>query len=780
MDDLLTDFIAETRETLDAIAGELVAWEADPGDRTRLDSIFRFVHTVKGSCGFLDLPRLERLSHAAEDALAEVRDGARVPDAALVSAVLAIIDRIGELTDAIESGESLPDGTDSLLIAALAPHDNDVEASEGPAPAVITPARRTASRSIRLPVDLLDRMMAGVSDMVLARNELSRALRQTGTSSGCEVAFERLSQCVAEIRDAVTRTRMARVDGLFSALPRMVRDLAGQLGRAVQLEVDGGDVELDREMIEMVRDPLTHIVRNAIDHGIEPAEARLEAGKSASGRLRITARQSGNQILIDAIDDGRGIDADRLVQKALSAGLVTPEQVAGMNWQRKLGLMFLPGLSTAGAVTEISGRGVGMDVVRANVERIGGMIEVDSRLGHGTRLTMRLPLTLTIIPALIVASRDTHFAVPRSAIDEIVRVGRGDVAIRSMAGGLIAAIRGQTLPVLDLGTFLGLDTPADAEGWPVLVVLRAGAGERFALLVDAVLDHEELVVKPAAPAIMATGIYAGTTLPDNSRPILLFDVAGLANVASVAAATAQTTEEAAAPAEEEPRISALLFRDLDGVERAVRLGLVERIEDVAREQIAETAGRLHLAHQDTIVPVVASAKLPGEGRLRILQLGDGENRIAYAVAAVVEVVELPSRLASVAKAGPVAGIALLDGRQIELLDGHWLFANQAEQSVARPLTCLIPDDQDPWARQFLEPLLAAAGHRVLFGSIERTEPVDVVIWGEAAPAAPLADPARCVRLRTGPLAGEGDAGSVWRYDREALLDAVAVAARGGK
>jgi two-component system chemotaxis sensor kinase CheA len=322
MDDLLVDFIAETRETLEALTGEIVAWEAVPADRTRLDAIFRFVHTVKGSCGFLNLPRLEKLSHAAEDVLADCRADRRQPDEALVTAVLAIIDRIAELANALESGESVSDHDDAALIAALAPGDAKRHAETEAATTVVqAPVQRGVSRSIRLPVDLLDRMMAGVSDMVLARNDLSRRLREIGVDPAIEGAFERLSVCIAEMRDSITRTRMARIENLFSALPRMVRDLANELGKHVILEIDGGDVELDREMIEMIRDPLTHIVRNAIDHGIEPPADRVARGKPASGKLRVSARQAGNQIAIEVVDDGGGIDSARIVEKAIANGL---------------------------------------------------------------------------------------------------------------------------------------------------------------------------------------------------------------------------------------------------------------------------------------------------------------------------------------------------------------------------------------------------------------------------------------------------------------------------
>src|SRR3954447_19012930 len=277
MDDLIADFVAECREMLEALGGEIVAWEAQPDDRARLDSIFRFVHTVKGNCGFFEFPRLEALSHAAEDALADVRAGRRQPNGPMVTAVLAIIDRIGEMIAQIEAGDELLPGDDSGLIAAL-----EVGA-EGPSPmaaAADGPGRAaSAPRTIRLSVELLDRVMSTVSDMVLARNELARRLRGSPGDVPVDGAFERLSAIIADMRDAITRTRMQRIENLFVALPRMVRDLSAELGKQVLVDIEGGDVELDREMIEMIRDPLTHIVRNAVDHGIELPAERLKAGK---------------------------------------------------------------------------------------------------------------------------------------------------------------------------------------------------------------------------------------------------------------------------------------------------------------------------------------------------------------------------------------------------------------------------------------------------------------------------------------------------------------------
>src|SRR5437868_766884 len=594
MDDLIADFVAECREMLEALGGEIVAWEAEPDDRARLDSIFRFVHTVKGNCGFFEFPRLEALSHAAEDALADVRAGRRHPDGALVSAVLAIIDRISEMVAAIEAGEDMPVGDDNHLIDSLAP------GAEGAATPVITAAEAgtrasAAPRTIRLSVELLDRVMSTVSDMVLARNELARRLRESAKDVPVDGAFERLSSIIAEMRDAITRTRMQRIENLFVGLPRMVRDLSAELGKQVLVDIEGGDVELDREMIEMIRDPLTHIIRNAVDHGIEKPADRLKAGKREIGVLSVSARQSGNQILIDIHDDGRGIDGKKLVEKAIASGIVPKDEAAQLSPRDQLALIFEAGLSTANEVTAISGRGVGMDVVRSNIERIGGIVEVDSKLGEGTRMTLRVPLTLTIIPALTVSIGDQHFAIPRSAIEEIVRANGESVTLEHLGGAGVATIRGRRVPEVSLADILGLKSDVP-EAERRLVVLRASGGDVYALSVDRIHDHEELVVKPAAPAVMATGLYAGTTLADDGSPILLFDANGIAAVGGVRLEVQERTARIAeGPASAISKAApVLLFRGLDGSRRALRLAVVDRIEEVPASAVKESAGQLRV------------------------------------------------------------------------------------------------------------------------------------------------------------------------------------------
>ncbi|HEU4967955.1 chemotaxis protein CheA [Sphingomonas sp.] len=770
MDDLLAEFLAETRETLDALSGEIIAWEADPSDRGRLDAIFRFVHTVKGSCGFLDLPRFETLSHAAEDVLAELRAGTRTADAALVSAVLAIIDRIGELTEALEGGEELPSSDDGLLIAALSA-DSNVCPVTGAAPHVTQSANKAPARSIRVPLELLDRMMSGVSDMVLARNELARRLREVGAEQEVGGAFERLSTCLADMRDSITRTRMQRIEKLFSALPRMVRDTSAELGKAVDLDIDGSDVELDREMIELMRDPLTHMVRNSIDHGIESVEVRTKRGKPEAGRLSISARQSGNQIVIEIADDGNGIDEGKLVAKAIANGVITQELANALPPAARAALIFSPGVSTAEQVSAISGRGVGMDVVKSNIERIGGSIELDNRPGFGLRTVIRVPLTLTIIASLTVSAGGQSFAIPRSAIEEIVHVSSASIRIDTLGDATIATIRGRALPLLHLEHVLGTGHVGEVTG-RTIVVVSAGAGLSYALCVQAVHDHEELVIKPASPAVMGAGVYGGMSLPDSGVPMLMLDAVGIAARAGIepeeANPIAVLTQEAAVDTGSE-LTSTLLFHDLAGRRRGIRLGVVERLEDVPADRIADTAGRLRVTVEGRLLPLLGCEEgLPAGAMVKLLRLSDGASELAFAIDDVIDIVQLPPAMHRATSEGPIAGVALVQGEQVELIDVFWLFA-QAEAAPAReerPL-CLLADAEDRWSREILRPLLEAAGYRVGFAGEAGEASPDVVIAGSepvTAGAAPV------IRLRPD-MAGAND-GSVYRYDRMGLLAAI--------
>ena len=773
MDDLIADFVAECRDMLEALGGEIVAWEAQPDDRARLDSIFRFVHTVKGNCGFFDFPRLEALSHAAEDALADVRAGRRQADGGLVSAVLAIIDRISEMVAAIEAGEEFPAGDDSALIDALAP---GTDSPVAPLATAVAEGQKTAAapRTIRLSVELLDRVMSTVSDMVLARNELARRLRESPTDVPVDGAFERLSSIIAEMRDAITRTRMQRIENLFVALPRMVRDLSAELGKQVLVDIEGGDVELDREMIEMIRDPLTHIIRNAVDHGIETPAERLKTGKREIGILAVSARQSGNQILIDIQDDGRGIDGKKLVEKAVASGVVEKAAAAALSPREQLALIFEAGLSTAKEVTSISGRGVGMDVVRSNVERIGGIVEVDSTLGHGTRMTLRVPLTLTIIPALTVSIGSQHFAIPRSAIEEIVRANGESVTLEHLGGAGVATIRGRRVPEVSLADILGLPSDID-ESDRTLIVLRPAGGDVYALAVDRIHDHEELVVKPAAPAVMNTGLYAGTTLADDGSPILLFDPAGLAEVGGVKLEVqeraARIAEGPAATGSKATQV--LLFRGLDGGRRALGLAVVDRIEEVPATAVKEAAGQLRVQLGEAILPLAGARPDQLGDRVRLFRLNDGVHEVGYAFAEVVDFAAIEREVIHAERDGEVSGVSLVGGEPAEIVDAHWLFAHHVGSAAppSEPLVCRLPDG-DPWMQNMLRPIVEAAGYRVVGDDDDGEADLVIAAQGEKI------DGANTIYLRAEPEPKSKKDDSIYRYDRAGLLMALKTASAG--
>lgn len=691
MDDLLAEFVAETREMLESIEGEIVAWECDPSDRARLDTIFRFVHTVKGNCGFFDLGRLEKLSHAAESALSEVRAGNRQPDARLVNAVLDIIDRIREMADAIDAGEDFPAGGDEDLIAALEPDaGNDSEAAAlSKAKAVPgKPSTATVSRSIRLPVDLLDRVMSGVSDLVLARNDLSRRVREGNTDPAVGGAFERLSAILDDLRDGVTRMRMQRIEHLFSAFPRLVRDLSADLGKQVMIDVEGGEVELDREMIEMIRDPLTHILRNALDHGIEPPSERLAAGKREIGTLLISARQSGNRILVAISDDGRGIDTERLVNKAVAQGVASESECAAMSEAQKLALVFEPGLSTAREITSVSGRGVGMDIVRANIEQVGGTITISSEAGEGTRFLLSLPLTLSIVPALTIMSGGQVFAIARSYVEEIVRSNATSLEFAMLGDARLAKLRGERIRCVTLGEVLrmGSHLPADQA---TLVLLRLAGGDLFALAVDRVIDHEDMVIKPLAPAIMDIGLYSGTTLLDDGQPVLMLDIAGIARSEGLLSDVRKRRTEPENIAKESQQTAepALVVFTEEGRKRLVRLDLVSRIEKVPAQAIHIGDGHAKVVIGETIYPLAGLAETPEpDASVNLLRLCMAGREIAYAIRRVLDTASIAHEIVPAEDAGEVEGVTLVEGEAVEILNGPWLFANYngvAPQEVVR-------------------------------------------------------------------------------------------------
>lgn len=787
MDDLLNDFLAETAEILAEAGGAIVAWEADPADRAQLDAIFRLVHTIKGSSGFLALPRVTALSHAAEDALDQVRRGNRQANAALVSGVLGILDRLNDLCTALGQNGTEPAGDDRDVIGALAEQGSMLDA---PFEVAGVPLRREDDfsaelqswRSIRVPLPLLDSVMTGVTDIVLARNEFARMLRESGADLSVIASFDRLSDSIAGMRQSVSQMRMQRIDKLFAPLPRIVRDLAQDMGKKIAFQTSGGEVELDREMMENIRDPLIHIVRNAIDHGVEALEDRVAAGKDITATISVSARQSGNQIEIAIQDDGRGLSPDALVAKAVASRAVTAAEARALGTKEKLELIFRPGFSTAAKVTAISGRGVGMDIVKANVEKIGGVVELRNEEGRGLTILLRVPMTLTIISGLMVRAAGQYFAIPRGAVREILLEGGDSVRIDRVGGGELATVRGEQYPLLRLETVLGRGRHhGDDVDDRALVIVRPGQGQSYALSVAAIHDHEELVIKPAAPMIMATGLYAGTTLPDNGRPVLLLDVQGMLAASAIDASEAGRSHDRMAEAEAEAAAARngaqlLLFRDINARVRGVRLSVIERVEEVSASALFESAGRVQVQIGDDIFPVHAATLPAGEGTLKLLRLYDGQAVLCYPIAEVIDIVRLPDAMQPSAVPGLIAGVVLVGGEPVELIDPFWLmeqYAAGAAAPILRQPLCRLADDHDGWGDNFLAPILRSAGYRVISGDTPSEETPDVLLCLTAeggdcddAGGVPV------IRLRTSiAAAGPGDE-TVYRYDRQALLDAL--------
>ena len=792
MDDLLEEFIAETRETLEILASQLVQWERTPQDRALLDSVFRFVHTVKGSCGFLDLPRLLRLSHAAEDLLSGARDGNVSASPDLVTAVLMVIDRISALTEALETGQAVYDNDEELVEAMLAflpvkgkdagsgqAHNDpllDLDLDDlGP---------RAKSRTVRVSLSLLDKLMSGVSDMVLARNEVSRQLRKAGSNSELEHSFSRLSASVAEMRDAVGKMRMQNIDRLFSSLPRMLRDITIELGKEIELRIDGSEVEVDREMVEALRDPLTHILRNAADHGIEPAEERRAVGKDPVGQIRIVARQSGNQILIEVIDDGRGINVEKLGARAIAAKILTAGEWQKMSEKAQLRTIFTPGLSTADKVSAISGRGVGMDVVRTNLQAIGGTIDLENFEGHGLKMTLRLPLTLSIIAGLSVRAGDQIFGISRSSVVEIISASNAHVKVENLGGASVVSIRGERYPYATLESILEIDaTSRRAETSRTLIIIRPALGATFVLDVASVIDNEELVVKPGAPLVMSTGLYAGTSLPDNGRPMLLLDASGLATAVGVDLNDRDNELESVSSAEviKTNNPSALLFIASDGQKRAIRLSAIDRMEDVDASQIKFVGGKMRAATGGTLTDIFELGHVPDSGMVKLLRLTDGDTTKYLAVEDVLDIFTIDGKIVPSAHPELHEGVIDAFGEAVELLNVFQYFEaglDQGHSGGAKPLCFIESVGGSNWEQKILGPLLSASGYEVSFEEADRIKAA-IVLSREDGIADEAGIDARVLRLRDTGHSNRDTGPSIYRYDRVGLISAIEAKLAGG-
>ncbi len=870
MDEVLGDFIAETREGLEALDSKLVRFERNPRDPEPLASVFRLMHTIKGACGFIGLIRLQRVAHAAEEVLGGFPDGSLTVSAAAVTTILEAVDVIRGLIDALDATGEEPAGEDSALIArleavcaptgpasapaqeaaslplierlggdaaldaaaeaatpalmqlaALAPCLGDADpvllqaallqgllgaarqgdagalaralheiadvrlddgmphalfnlvavalealgappeevaelgaraltdADAAPAPAAAPqpvqdepqqPAGAGKSAAtIRINVEVLEQLMRSVSELVLIRNQMIQTLGLE-PESPLKAPLHRLNQVTSEIQEKVMVARMQPIGGAWAKLPRLVRDLENELGKRIELHMSGQETELDRQVMELIRDPLTHMIRNAADHGLETPDQRRAAGKAEAGRITLSARHEGGALVIEVADNGRGLAVSRLRAKAIALDLMSPAEAEQMSDAEAMQLIFRAGFSTASQVTSVSGRGVGMDVVRANIEQIGGTIELNSVEGRGACFTVRIPLTLAIVSALIVEAGGERFALPQSSVIELVSAsGASGRNIETIENAPVLRLRERLLPLVSLQRLLKLDdeAPPQAQGKAAnetcIIVTHFGAST-FGVIVDRVFDIEEIVVKPTAGVLRHLNLYSGATILGDGAVIMILDPKGAARTAGVDQLAGQLSapsshaarnETAAAPEEE----ALLLFRASDTTLRAAPLAAVSRIEEIEARQIERVEGRAVMQYRGRLMPVLGadggSPDWSGPGRRPLLVLAREEQAVGLLIEEIVDIVETAARPDISGAGGLTLGGLIVVDQAADLIDvdAYWRRAFAAKPAAPGPdpapgldlpagLKRLLVIDPSAFSQLLLRPLLAQAGYDV--------------------------------------------------------------------
>jgi two-component system chemotaxis sensor kinase CheA len=819
--------LATKLSSLDVVDVELVQFEREPNNAEILDNIFRLVHTIKGTCGFLGLPRLESLAHAAETLMGKFRDGAPVTPQA-VSVILISIDRIkailGELgaegtepegadddlisqLDALSAGElpeeaapeavaqdetplDIPDqplerelkpgeiSLDELELAfrnAPGPDDeseselqdqpdmaaepagfDEPEAEPAPEPVSTTMADAAAlpdeeesksagerkeavkaTQSIRVNVDTLENLMTMVSELVLTRNQLLEMVRRLDDSE-FKVPLQRLSNVTAELQEGVMKTRMQPIGNAWQKLPRIIRDLANDLGKKIDLEMHGAETELDRQVLELIKDPLTHMVRNSADHGIESIEERAARGKSEAGKVILRAFHEGGHIIIEIADDGKGLPIDKIKEKVVERGLASSADLDKMSSSQIYKYIFAPGFSTAQQVTNVSGRGVGMDVVRTNIELIGGSIDVRSEEGRGSTFTIKIPLTLAIVSALIVQAAKQRFAVPQLNVIELVRANSdSEHRIEMIHQTPVLRLRNRLLPLVRLAAILGIErleedsdgeegatiqAGSDEEGF--IVVARVG-NQEFGIVVDSVFDTEEIVVKPMSTMLRDITVFSGNTILGDGSVIMIVDPNGIAqqvNHEVAAARNAEAEESASDMTAHNDTMSLLVFSAGSDEPKAVPLSLVTRLEQIDSAAIEVSNGQEMVQYRGQLMPLLRISpprEDAGAGRQPLLVFSDGERTMGIAVDEIIDIVDDRLEIEVSADDPGKVGSAVVKGRATEILDVGYYITQVFDEWLETPRGSstsggrnLLLVDDSPFFRDMLIPVLKSAGYEV--------------------------------------------------------------------
>ncbi|MFS2014883.1 chemotaxis protein CheW [Azospirillum sp. CT11-132] len=920
MDDLLSEFLTETNENLSVLDVELVRLEQNPNNPELLSNIFRLVHTIKGTCGFLGLPRLEKVAHASENVLGKFRDGELTINPEAVSLILQALDTIKSLLAVLEATEAEPPGDDLPLIERLnlcaegklggpapaaaaapppppptapavaasesrpvtldelealwnsTPGPNDIpapaaapaagtavatrapEPAEEPAPSqdlvvpdaepaaakmpapvapmasgggsagggaadagaeAATKESAVAAQTIRVNVDLLENLMTMVSELVLTRNQLLQILRSQKESEFA-APLQRLNHVTSELQEGVMKTRMQPIGNAWAKLPRLVRDLAHELNKKIDLQMLGADTELDRQVLELIKDPLTHMVRNSADHGLEIPAERLKAGKSETGRITLNAYHEGGHIIIEIQDDGKGLAIDRIKQKAIQNGMASEGELASMTDQQIIQFIMKPGFSTAAKVTNVSGRGVGMDVVKTNIEKIGGTIEIKSAQGKGSTFVIKIPLTLAIVSALIVECAGERFAIPQISVVELVRAASdSEHTIERLKGTPVLRLRNRLLPLVSLQQLLRLDDSegaAKTEDETFIVVTQVGT-YTFGIMVDRVFDTEEIVVKPVAPILRHIEMFSGNTILGDGSVIMILDPNGIASatgeMAMGEAAGKETT--AVQTQRQEDKMALLLFRAGEGAPKAVPLSLVARLEDVDLATVELSNGLPVVQYRGKLMPLVPidpNFVVANEGRQPVLVFADGDRSMGLIVDEIVDIVEEKLNVQLAAERPGLMGSAIIAGKATEVIDAgffltqaykDWFGSSAQEGFEEEKLQRVLLVDDSPFFRNLLTPLLSVAGYDVTavenagdaLALCEAGEDFDVIVSDIEMPGMSGFDFAEAVRhgsrwqrvpmvalsshasardLDRGRIAGFND--YVAKFDRDALLFAL--------
>ena len=899
MDDILRDFLSEANDSIDALDRALVRFEREPDDPELLSEIFRVMHTIKGTCGFLGLARLAAMAHAGENILGQFRDGALSPTQDSVSAILEAIDLIKALLAHLEAQGAEPGGDDAALIrrlnaiadASAAPEQEPLVARVGglstidcaieltlarakaapdgvrlhgaqdeilhtalrdsawgaisgeagssltaalnqlglggeaeldlilrmfadalgelsvdpetaaaaasawvahgaPAaktapPAAAAPASSNlAAQTIRVQVEALEQLMNVASELVLIRNQLLQTLRAQPESPFAG-PLNRLNHVTTELQESVMTTRMQPIGAAWAKLPRLARDLALELDKRIEMVMQGEETELDRQVLELIKDPLTHMIRNAADHGLEAPGERAKAGKAEAGRIFLSARHEGSHIVIEVGDDGRGLMTSKLRAKALAQNLITPAEAETLSETKIQQLIFHPGFSTAAQISGISGRGVGMDVVRTNIEKIGGTVELSSTEGKGTRFTIRIPLTLTIVSALIVGCGGEKFAMPQSSVVELVGVGGGSGRrIENINGAPVLRLRDRLLPLISLQDLMALPSPHEDDERCILI-LRVGALS-YGIIVDRVFDTEEIVVKPAASVLRAIPYYSGATILGDGAVIMILDPKGVAqSLGAIDTAAEDTQEEAGAG---ETLVQLLVMRGAGATLKATPLQLVSRIEEAATDAVEYANGKPVLQYRGRLMPLVALDEgiRIGAGRQPIVVFEDETRAIGLVVEEIVDVIESPLRQDFKPSAPDALGSLVVAERVTDIIDlSHYWRGAAFDAAPARnqaPNKRALIVDPSPFKRNLIAPLLAMAGYEVVMAesadaaaALTERESFSVILSDTILPARErFAAAAPMIGLYDDPLSvrqsdADGFAQIACRFDRDALL-----------